>query len=357
MAAGETPGSPLTDTLLVRYGELGIKSDPVRRRFEKTLISNIEDALVRHGVPGVVRREYGRIFVDAEASGAVPAITRVFGVVSVSPAHVVRAELDAIAKGAVDLARRLLRSGETFAVRPRRTGAHAFTSMDVARVAGAAIQEALSDLAPKVDLERPTHEFHVEVRNTDAYVFADVFPGPGGLPLGTQGRVVALLDDHAAALATWLIMKRGCKVTLVSPHHCEEELRGLLRSLASWGATAEARCYAPPAEANPCLARAVGLVIAGELARKEHASAIVTGDTLGAVDWLSPLDRWASVPVMRPLVGFTNTERLERSKELGLPELPPLYSVKDASMHEPEPAQVRFLSTLALEGLHAVQGA
>ncbi len=195
---------------LVRYGEIGLKSPYVVRQLTDRLVANIQDLFQAAGLECSIRKEHGRIFVGAgDSKKARPLLARAFGVVSFSPVTEVPADLDAIAKAATSMAEELMRPGESFAVRARRAGNHRFTSQDVARRAGAAIQKATG---ASVDLDSPHREIHVEVRRTTAYLYSEIIPGPGGLPLGSQGKVAALVDGPRGMAAAWLMMRRGCRV-------------------------------------------------------------------------------------------------------------------------------------------------
>lgn len=195
---------------LVRYGEIGLKSPYVVRQLTDRLVGNIQDLFQAAGLECSTRREHGRIFVGAENPGRGRALlARAFGVVSFSPVTEVPADLDSLTKATGSMAKGLMRPGETFAIRARRAGSHSFTSQDVARKAGAAVQGATGAL---VDLDAPDREIYVEVRRTTAYLYSELIPGPGGLPLGSQGKVAALVDGPRGMVAAWLMMRRGCRV-------------------------------------------------------------------------------------------------------------------------------------------------
>jgi hypothetical protein len=97
----------------------------------------------------------------------------------------------------------------TFAIRAHRSGQHPYTSQDLARVLGQAVRNAIPGVTVKLDA--PDRTIHVEVRGPRAYVFHEIMDGPGGLPLGSQGEVYALANVDAGMVATWLIMRRGCR--------------------------------------------------------------------------------------------------------------------------------------------------
>ena len=196
--------------LLVRYGELSLKSPYVRRQLEDRLAANVQDMFAANGVECVVKVARGRVFVHAEDEAtALRLLRRVFGIVSVSPAKEASSDLKTLAKEVVEYARGILTSAMSFAIRPRRSGQHPYTSQELARVLGQAVRDAVPGAT--VDLDAPDREIHVEVRGPRAYVFHEVVGGPGGLPLGSQGTALAVAEDDVGMAATWLAMRRGCR--------------------------------------------------------------------------------------------------------------------------------------------------
>ncbi len=203
--------------LLVRFGEIALKSRYVRRQLRDRLVANIQDLFAAEGVECVTEADEARIYVHADdLVRARSILTRVFGVVSVSPAAEGHADLETLKSLAVqEAAAAGISAGTTFAVRPRRVGTHPFTSQDLARDIGGAILGACP--GAKVNLDAPAHEIHVEVRMNRGYVFHETWAGPGGLPLGSQGRALALVDGDAGMVAAWMAMKRGCRVVVAAP--------------------------------------------------------------------------------------------------------------------------------------------
>lgn len=196
--------------ILVRYGEIGIKSRSVRAHFERKLVERIEEQLLRRKVESQTRKDWGRIFLRAsDVEGALDALQHTFGIVSVSPAIETGATPDDVAKVTLEVARERLGRGQSFAVRVKRGGTHKFTSLDVAKECASRILQDLAERAPRVDLNEPDLELHAEVREGGAFVFTRTERGPGGLPLGSQGRVAVLVDSPRAAHAAWLMAKRG----------------------------------------------------------------------------------------------------------------------------------------------------
>jgi len=202
----------VAETLLLRYGELALKSPPVRREFEGRLKKNVLLAFVKAGMECIVTSDHGHLYVQtADARAALPITRRIFGLVSVSEVTVMPTDLDAISAQVVSFARSL-KDGAKFAVRSRRTGTHPFTSHDVDVKVGAAILSALPEKGLKVDLTNPDAEFHVEIRGSKTYLYSDMYSAPGGFPIGVGGRVGAHVNGLRGALGAWLMMKRGCRV-------------------------------------------------------------------------------------------------------------------------------------------------
>jgi len=197
---------------LIRYNELGLKSPRVRRRFQKRLIKNIEDKFLKAELDCFIESDWGRIYLttDNQLQG-LKLLKTVFGIFSISPVVNFSDDLDEITSAAVDYAKDLLTMGQSFALRTRRTGQHKYTSQDIANHVGAAILNGLKDRKLTVNLSAPDVEIFIEVRQKNSYIFSESFPGPGGLPLGTQGKVISIFTDKNSYIATWLMMKRGCR--------------------------------------------------------------------------------------------------------------------------------------------------
>ena len=215
--------------LLVRYGELALKSTPVRREFESTLRRNIVQGFVHEGLELRLRSDRGHLYADVgDAERGVRLLRRIFGVTSVSVVHEVPTERETIRARLLELASGRLVDGASFAVRARRTGSHPFTSQELARDLGADVLAAFPDRHLKVDLTNPDVELFVEVRGPRTYLSLERFEGPGGLPLGVAGRLVALVDAPRGALGAFFMMKRGCRVALAPAPPAVPRLRDLL---------------------------------------------------------------------------------------------------------------------------------
>ncbi|MDD4566947.1 MAG: tRNA 4-thiouridine(8) synthase ThiI [Methanoculleus chikugoensis] len=320
---------------LVRYSEVFLKSEPVRRRWEQALIRNIKRVLPA----AEPLRERGRIWLRGEIDQEV--LKNVFGIVSFSLCDVV--PLDDLPAGILGFCeRRGIGEAATFALRVRRIGKHPFTSRDLAERLGDLIRTEYPHLS--VDLDGPEREIFVEIRDGTCYLFDQKIPGAGGLPLGVEGTLVALVSGGIdSPVAAYLMMKRGCRIV---PLYVG--LEGYLdeTNLARTKATVEAlRRYQPDIELlvvrDGYLARARRMLdsrgeerytcllckrrmyrIAAEVARRVGAKGFVTGESMGQVasqtlDNLMVLTDAAAIPVYRPLIAFDKEDAVRLAREIG----------------------------------------
>ena len=140
--------------LLVRFGELALKSKYVRRQLRDRLVANVQDLFAAEGVECITEADEARVYVHTDdISRARGILGRVFGVVSVSPAAETHADTASIEEAVLSEASRVLSPGATFALRTRRVGTHPFTSQDLARELGDAVRRAHPDA--RVNLSRP----------------------------------------------------------------------------------------------------------------------------------------------------------------------------------------------------------
>ncbi len=300
--------------VLVRFGEIGIKSAYVRRAMLERLRQNLLDGMLREGLTGDVKSLGSRLWmVGPRADALADLACRTFGVVSASPARLVLAEMEALKREAAAIA--LTRPWASFAVRASREGKHPFTSQDVAVQAGSAVYVAAqaAGRSPRVDLGSPEMEVWIDIRQAQAFVFLDRLAGPGGLPLGSQGRVVALLSDEASFVAAWLMMRRGCHVVPLHAGDTGSVPADAVAALARWGLPRDV-------EVLPVCTGTVRkeelLAAAAEVARSRKAAALVTGDTLD-----SRLVAPPGMAVLRPVCGLDAGEYARIRDRIGLPAI------------------------------------
>lgn len=202
---------------MVRYGEIALKSPGVRMRFEKALGRNIASRFVKSGKECRIQLERGRIFLwSDDADFTAGALARTFGVVSYSRVTESTSSKEDIFRVAAEVSNPCFRQGTRFRATVRRNGQHPYTSMELAKEVGDAVFIANRHLEPKVDLTHPELEVCVDVRQNKSYIYTGSEPGPGGMPLGTQGRVLGVLEKSGDAAACWLMMKRGCRVIVLT---------------------------------------------------------------------------------------------------------------------------------------------
>jgi thiamine biosynthesis protein ThiI len=283
--------------ILVRYGELALKSAPVRREFESMLRRNILDQFVREGMTGRLRSDHGHLYVEVDdAPRALRVLRRVFGITSVSQVDEIPSDRNAIRDRLLTLAEPRLVPGSSFAVRARRTGGqHPFTSQELARDLGGDVLERFPDRRLHVDLERPDVELFVEVRGPRTYLSFDRVRGPGGLPLGVAGRLVALVEGPRGALGAFLMMKRGCRVAIVAVPSGEGLARDVLARFDP--AVRISTASSDPSEWEPVLAI---------LSEQSHAEGVVL--PISVDEYTAARAQWGERVLFSPTVGLSDTE-------------------------------------------------
>ena len=273
--------------LLVRFGELALRSRFVRRQLRDRLVANIQDLFAAEGVECITEADEARVYVHAnDLERARGILGRVFGVVSFSPATEVHADLDSLRKVVLSEAARSLSPGQSFALRVRRVGTHSFTSQDLANELGDDIRRAHAEV--RVNLRHPDVEIHIEVRRNRAFVFREIWPGPGGLPLGSQGRALAVVEDDAGLVAAWMGMKRGCRVSVAT-----SDREDLVEPLRRWDVRLKVLGLAGNGKID-------------ELVRMARAEAVFLGTRWGAFD--PERRRSLVVPIFEPVIAFGDDE-------------------------------------------------
>jgi thiamine biosynthesis protein ThiI len=335
------------DVVLVRHGDIGVKSEQVRRKMETRLAANLRAMLADRGVDGDVEQRRNRLFVHTtDPGGATAAAADTFGVSSASPAATVDPTLEAISGGLATAARDHY-DGGAFAVSARRAGpadAHPFASTDIESAGGAAVWDAIAALGtdPVVDLEDPDFELFVECRETEAFVFLERRDGPGGLPLGSQRPVVALVSGGIdSPVAAWHLMRRGAPVVPVYVDlgdygGVDHQARALatVESLADYAPTEDSSTHVVDAgdvaadldaemgHLRMLALRRFMLAAAEAVAEDVGAVGVVTGEAIGQKSSqtsanLAVTDAATTLPVHRPLLTADKPEITQRARELG----------------------------------------
>ena len=321
---------------LVRYSEIFLKSDPVRRQWENTLIANIRDVM-----PGAhVRNERGRIWLDGDIKPDL--LKNIFGIVSFSEVEHIR--LDEIEYHLPDYCRRHgIEKAKTFAIKMKRVGTHSFSSNDKAIEYGNLLRREFPHL--KVNLATPDKEIHIEIRANEAYLYETVIKAVGGLPLGVEGSLVALVSGGIdSPVAAWMMMKRGCRImpvfvaldtflddtTIARAERVVEILAhyqpGIKLTVIhdSYLASAKQELIQKRLEKYTCIfCKRRMYRVATAFAIRNGAKGIVTGESLGQVasqtldNLLVLTDAASEVPVYRPLIGFDKEDAIRIAREIG----------------------------------------
>ncbi|HUJ79087.1 MAG TPA: tRNA uracil 4-sulfurtransferase ThiI [Nitrospiria bacterium] len=330
-------------SVVVHYHELALKGRN-RPRFLARLTTNLRRSTRGLGV-AAVRALPGRVVLDLGEGADVEAVCRrvsaVFGVANYSPAERTERDIDALSAAVSALVG--ARTFDSFRISARRGDkTYPMTSMELNTMLGRLVQS----LRPvRVDLNEPQLTIHVEVLEREALVYTDKRPGPGGLPVGVSGRVVTLLSGGIdSPVAAFRMMRRGCRVSFVHFHShpfvsraSQEKAVELAQQLARF--QAGSRLYfvpfgelqrqvvlGAPAPLRVVLYRRLMMRIAAELAGRERAGALVTGESLGQVasqtlENLRVVDEASPLLVLRPLIGMDKQEIIDQAKEIGTYEI------------------------------------
>ena len=330
------------DTVLVSFGDLSTKSREVRGKMTRRLRDNVAALLDDRGVDAAVEAEWARIVVrtdDADRAARVAADA--MGVVRARPTVSRPADGDAIAGTLAALARDAS-PVDTYAVRARRAGdadEHDFSSRDLERAGGRAVGDATG---ATVDLDDPDRTYHVEVRGDEAHVAATTYEGPGGLPLGTQDPLVALVSGgHDSPVAAYEVMRRGSPVIPVyvalgdygGPDH-EARAVATVRRLARYAPNFDVQLRVVPggqlagtlldevADTRMLSWRRALLRIGEVVADREGAVGVVTGEALGQKSSqtaanLAVTDAAVDLPVHRPLLTWDKADIVARARDIG----------------------------------------
>lgn len=341
--------------VLVRYSDIGTKSRHVRKQMRQVLRQRVEDRLEYEGTDyNQVSASPGRIVVEApDPSKIAQDVSELPGVMSASPA--IRTEADI---GAMKEISEQFDCGESFGIEANRAGDHGFDSQDIKQELGGHFQDFTG---AEVDLDNPETRLEVDVREDDAYLFTERYQGPGGLPVGTQEPVAALISGGIdSPVAAHEMMKRGADIFPIyfynKPIAAEDHLMRFKASLEKlrrfhpgkkWGyylvdMEEVNRELMEFGRGRMVIHRIVMFRAAEELAKKEGLNGIATGEALGqkSSQTTRNLDLTASQvggAVFRPLLSWNKEAITERAREIGTYEEAKIASAC-RSMAPDEPA-------------------
>ncbi len=329
--------------LLVHYHEIALKARN-RPLFVNQLVRNLKRATADFPVRRVQKLP-GRLLLELAGENAVQEVServrRVFGVANCCSA--LRCDLDL--EALKDTAAKALagRPFQTFRVTARRAyKTFPLTSPQLNEILGTFVLERFP---ARVDLKNPELTLFVDILPKEAFIYLEKVPGPGGLPVGVAGRVIALLSGGIdSPVAAYRMMRRGCQVSFVHFHgapfldrRTQEKTREIVKLLTRYQYTS--RLYLvpfgevqqevvvnTPAPYRVLLYRRLMARIAEHLASLEGAKALVTGESLGQVasqtlENLTVIEEAVKLPLFRPLIGMDKEEITEQAKEIGTYEI------------------------------------
>ena len=328
---------------LIKYAEIGIKGKN-RYVFEDALMKQIRFALAKTEGNFDVTKEQGRIYVipggSYDRDEVIEALKRVFGIAGICP--VVIAEDD----GFENLARNVVaymkerhnEEGLSFKVYVRRAKkSYPISSMDAASELGGRILEEMPQL--KVDVHHPDVLLSVEIR-TDIYIYSEIIPGPGGMPVGTNGIAMLLLSGGIdSPVAGYMIAKRGVQIEAVYFHappytseRAKQKVVDLARLVSRYSGPirlhivnfTEIQLYIYdqcPHDELTIIMRRYMMKIAEQIALETGCLGLITGESIGQVasqtiQSLAVTNEVCTLPVFRPVIGFDKQEIVDVAQRI-----------------------------------------
>jgi thiamine biosynthesis protein ThiI len=330
-------------SFLIKYGEIGIKGKN-RFMFEDALVRQIRFAL--KGVEGkfLIHKTYGRVYVDCEEGydyeETVEALKTVFGIVGICPVVRLQDEgFEELKRAVVSYMGEMYPNKElTFKVEARRSKkTYPMTSMEINAALGEAILGAHAGM--KVDVHKPDVRLNVEVRE-EIYLYSEIIPGPGGMPIGTNGSAMLLLSGGIdSPVAGYMIAKRGVALEATYFHappytseRAKEKVVDLARQVAKYAGSIKLhvvnftdiqlyiyeKC---PHEELTIIMRRYMMKIAEHFAVKDGCLGMITGESIGQVasqtmQSLAVTNAVCTLPVYRPLIGFDKRDIVDIAEKI-----------------------------------------
>ncbi len=328
---------------LIKYAEIGVKGKN-RYLFENALVQQIKYALKRCEGEFAVRKTDGRIYVDAvsdfDYDETVQHLQKVFGISGICPMVYVEDEgFEKLRGTVVDYMDRVYpvkdRSFKVAARRARKN--YPLDSMEINMELGGTILDAFPEM--RVDVHKPDILLHVEIRDK-VYLYSEIIPGPGGMPVGTGGKAMLLLSGGIdSPVAGWMIAKRGVKIDAVyfhAPPYTSERAKQKVVDLAAKVAAYTGPIYLHvinftdiqlyiydkcPHDELTIIMRRYMMRIAERIAKDTECLGLITGESIGQVasqtmHSLMATNEVCELPVYRPLIGFDKMEIVEISEKI-----------------------------------------
>lgn len=330
-------------SFLIKYAEIGVKGKN-RFMFEDALVTQIRHALKDIDGDFMVVKESGRIYATAESEydfdEAVETLKRIFGIAAICP----MVQVDD--NGYEDLKKQVLAYVDevyedknfTFKVNARRGNKkYPVNSDQINRDLGEVILDAFPET--KVDVHHPEVMLHVEVRNR-INIYSIVIPGPGGMPVGTNGKAMLLLSGGIdSPVAGYMISKRGVKIDAVyfhAPPYTSERAKQKVVDLAKLVSRYSGPVHLHivnftdiqlyiydqcPHEELTIIMRRYMMRIAQTLAENTGCLALITGESIGqvasqTVPSLAATNDVCTLPVFRPLIAFDKEDIVTIAKKI-----------------------------------------
>ncbi len=329
---------------LIKYAEIGTKGKN-RYVFEEIMCKRMRARLKPLG-RFEVRREYGRIFVEAfsdyDYDEVMEVLTTVFGIIGICPVNVVESLLyEDISKAVCDHIDKEYKTKDfSFKVNTRRNNkSFPKTSMECNCDLGADILETFPELS--VEVHKPDVMVNVEIRNV-VYIYSKIIPGPGGLPVGTNGKAMTLLSGGIdSPVAAYMIAKRGVEIEAVYFHappytseRAKQKVIDLAKLVSKYSGVIKLNIVNftdvqlaiydnCPHDELTIIMKRIFYKMAQELALRDECECIVTGESIGQVSSqttksLSVIDLAADkLPVFRPCIGLDKQEIIDISEKIG----------------------------------------
>ena len=387
----------MNEIILLKLGELVLKGLN-RRSFEDKLQANLHRRLHPFGQFRVYTRQsatYVEPMQDScDVAGAYEALKKVFGIVGLSLARPCEKDKDAILAAAQEFLGDKLRAARTFKVETKRADkTFPMTSIQLSQYVGGELHERYPNLT--VDVHHPELTVFLEVRDYSAYVHASPEPGAGGLPVGINGRVAAVLSGGIdSPVAAYMIAKRGVALDMVhffsypyTSQQAKDKVLELARLLTPYTgqltvhvvpftAIQEELRRSCPEELFTIVMRRFMMRISQKVAARCGAKALVTGESLGQVasqtmDAMHVTGAVVDLPVLRPVVGMDKEEIVQISRKIGTydtsilpyedcctvftPRHPRLRPVLGEVEHAEEALDIDGMVQAAVDGIERIQ--
>ncbi len=329
---------------LIKYGEIGVKGKN-RYLFEDALVNQIKFALKEVEGEFAVTKVDGRIYVQAQSEfdydETVDALKRVFGIIGICPMVQIEDNgFDDLAATVVEYFKQTYKNMNfTFKVNARRARKnYPLDSMQLNAELGHVLLEAFPEL--KVDVHKPDVLLQVEIRQ-QINIYSIEIPGPGGMPVGTNGKAMLLLSGGIdSPVAGYMIAKRGVKIDATyfhAPPYTSERAKQKVVDLAKLVARysgpitlnvvdfTEIQLYIYdqcPHDELTIIMRRYMMKIAEELANRSDCQGLITGESIGQVasqtiKSLYCTNEVCTMPVFRPVIGFDKQEIVDLSEKIG----------------------------------------